>query len=1058
VSMFRGPLRVGVAAFALAFGTPSAVGQARAQTNLAFPFASLSDSLNALSRAAGVEILADPALLRGKRAPAVKGAPTPEAALIQLLRGSGLTYEKRGRTFLIVRGARTGQSGGAGTASARAVAGPPSRRRVVIPTAGEMDAVSDIVVTGTHIVRPELDSAMPTSVVTMEDARNFGRTGAYDALMLNPAVGPGLGIANSQGEVWDAGAAFISLRNLGTNRSLVLVDGMRRVSGSARSSAVDVNMIANDMIDRIEVVTGGAAAIYGADAVTGAVNIIMKKDITGLHLSATNGISQQGDANEYSVSLATGARFAGGRGSFVIGGTYTRTTPIKWTDRYTNRAFSVPNPASRNASDGIPDSILDEDYRNMYRSQYPVYYYDNRFYYLRNGDLNPVSYSWVHSAGELGSGQGGVGATNYENHLLRDALRTAVLTARLGYELSSAITWNAHFDYGHSHAAAATVFPEIRDDSRAFWWGNTGGEVATLDNPFLPDSLRRFMIANGLTRLAQDRTYFNFPQPLEIHRRDTFTIGTDVGGKLTDTLNWLAFFQYGQVVDHVDTINMGKLNAWRFARDVIADPATGQPECRDPAARAAGCVPLNMFSTDPASDALVDYVLGSRHEWRKNTQYIAGGTISGDPFRLPYGDVSIALGAEWRRERLSTRDDPDPANLADLVYSGVDYTLHPALDAARETSELYGELVVPLLKGLRFARRLQIEGAYRFSRYSDNNPDTNTWKVGAVWEPFAGLTLRAVRSRSVRVPNFGELYAPVVRQQLGIVADPCIAENVIQGPNRPRNCAALGVAGLITADRYPDGPLVVTGGNPDLMPETSNSLTLGAVFQPRFLPGFDLTVDYWDIRIANVITQFAYITIMNLCVDSPSTNNVFCGLQTRDPVSGHVHEVNSFNVNAAKMIARGIDFGASYRRRAGPGQLRLTFQGSYLIEQMAQATPGVDSGNAYFAGQWNYPRFRGTLMAGYDLGKVSFGLNTRFISSGNLSNTDPTPETRDPRRVPAHVYNDLTVQFRPGGKDRLTLGVKNIGNVGIFAPLQDSGGAQYDQVGRYFFARVDVQF
>lgn len=182
------------------------------------------------------------------------------------------------------------------------------------------DGASAIIVTGTRIARPELESTMPISVITLADAKDFGRNTVYDALLLNPAIGPGLGESSSLGQEYDAGVANINLRNMGNNRSLVLVDGHRWVSGGAPTSAVDVNTIPSALIDRFEVVTGGAAAIYGADAVTGAVNIIMKKQMTGLNLSATNGISEKGDAHQFDASGAGGFDFGGGRGHFVFGG------------------------------------------------------------------------------------------------------------------------------------------------------------------------------------------------------------------------------------------------------------------------------------------------------------------------------------------------------------------------------------------------------------------------------------------------------------------------------------------------------------------------------------------------------------------------------------------------------------------------------------------------------------------------------------------------------------------------------------------------------------------
>lgn len=932
------------------------------------------------------------------------------------------------------------------------------------------EAASEIVVTGTRIARPELESAMPVAVLRMDAAKSFGYNTAYDALTLLPAIGPGLGNSNSQGETFDVGVANINLRNLGVNRTLVLVDGKRWVSGGARTSAVDLNTIPDAMIERFEIVTGGAAAIYGADAVSGAVNIIMKKKITGLNISAITGISQEGDARQTSISASTGFEFADGRGSFVIGGTYNDTALLRYNDRYLNRTSFVTNPANTGPNDGIPDNILETNLRFLNRSAIPAFFLNNQWYYLPDGIVTPTGYERVYVPGALGSGRGGPGANAFEYHLLRNKSEYGSLYSNLSYELTPEITWNTTFSYAKTYTRGPTVFPEYRDDLRPTnWWGGTTGGVARLTNPFLPASLRQFMIANNLTSVALNRTYFNLPQPFEIHERDNVTVGTDIGGALTDKLNWSAFFRYGQVIDNVTTTNMVRRSAWINARDVVADPATGQPVCANAAARTAGCIPFNLFTTDAPSQAFLDYATTDRFERRKNTLYTGGGSITGSLFSLPYGDVSIAAGAEWRRETLSTRDDPDTAKLAEIVFRpGGDYVLHPALDASRNATELYGEVVIPVLRDLPFAYRLGIEGAYRYSNYSDT-ADTHTWKAGGTWEPVAGLALRGVYSRSVRIPNFGELFSPLLIQTVGVTNDPCSGVFITQNPNRARNCATV-LPGLSLPLPFPNtnAPQINLGGNPELTPETSKSLTLGAVFQPRFLPGFDLTVDYFDIKIDSVITAVPYLSILNLCVDSASgIDSFYCDLITRNS-TGQIVSIQAENYNQAELRARGIDVGASYRHLVGPGLLHIGFNGTYLLEQTSVATQGTTGVD--FAGQWTNPRFKGTLFTNYTLGKVTIGLNTRFISRSVFNVTDSSAETRDPSHVPAYVYNDLTVQVRPTERYGLTLGVKNISNVGIFGPLRDtapgpnsSGGVQtgsafYDAIGRYFFAKVDVKF
>jgi outer membrane receptor protein involved in Fe transport len=617
-----------------------------------------------------------------------------------------------------------------------------------------------------------------------------------------------------------------NLRSMGVNRSLVLVDGKRWVSGGARTSAVDLNSIPDAMIDRIEIVTGGAAAIYGADAVTGAVNILMKKNMTGLHLSAANGISQKGDGQQTNVSAATGFKFAEGRGAFEIGGTYNRTTPLGYVERYKNRIGFVPNPASTGPHDGIPDNVLDDDMRYLHRPSVPTIFYDDQWYSLNDGLLSRTGYDYAFTPNALSGGHGGTGGTGFENHLLRNKLVLASLYSRLSYELGP-ITWNTTFAYAHTYARAPSVFSEVRDDLRSTnWWGGTTGEIATLANPNLPESLRQFMIANGVASVPLNRTYTNLPRPFEIHQRNYITAGTDFSGGLTGKLKWSAFFQYGRMTDEVTTTNMIRHTRWLSARDVVLDPATGWPACADLTARTAGCVPFDIFTTDAPGQAFLEYVEADRHERRSNRLYSGGSAIQGGIFALPYGEVSIAAGLELRRETLSTQDDADTVKLNDIVFKpGVDYVLHPALDARRDTAELYGEVALPVLRGLPFARHLEMEGAYRFSHYSDE-PSTSTWKLGGTWEPFKGLAFRGVHSHSVRIPNFGELYSPQLVQTVGITNDPCSGSFINQGPNRARNCAAL-LPGLSLPLQYPNtnAPTIYLGGNSKLTPETSNSFT-----------------------------------------------------------------------------------------------------------------------------------------------------------------------------------------------------------------------------------------
>lgn len=961
------------------------------------------------------------------------------------------------------------------------------------------DTLDSVVVTGSRIARAELESTMPINVLDFDEVKDFGRFTLYDALMLNPAVAPGLGEFNSGGQEYDKGVANVNLREMGNNRSLVLVDGHRWVSGGARTAAVDLNTIPSALIDRVETVTGGAAAIYGADAVTGAVNVVMKKRMEGTSLSATSGISEESDANQTNFSLATGFDI-GESSHLVVGANYTYTDPVLVIDRYTDRRAYNANPQNTNSSDGIPDNII-IDYNQFYRSNVPTFCIYNGasscasgvrngdWYQLVNGQVRNIpkdSYT-VMTGGDTGVQDGGdsVGFGIFDNLYLRDKSEKASLYSNLEMKLGDTMTWNTTFGYAHSDVSGAAQWPEYRDDSRPTnWWGKdpeTGvafpGGVATLDDPYLPASLRAFMAERGLTQIRLNRHYYNLPAPREMHDRNAFSFGTELTGALTDRLEWSGFVRSGWVNDDILTTNMVGRREWLYARDAVLDGG-GNIVCADAAARAAGCAPFNLYSTDAPSKAWQDYALYERNEKTRNRLLNAGLGINGSLFSLPAGDVRVAAGVEWREDKLSTRDDPDTEKLANIVFSpGNDHAMHPALDASRKVSEVFTELVVPVLGDLPGVYRLDIEGAYRYSDYSDN-PSTDTWKYGVIWSPIRGLSLRGVKSFSTRVPNFGELYSPIGMVTLGHISDPCQETLITQDKDRAANCAATipGWTGPLPRPNL-NAPVVYSGGNPDLTPETSDSFSYGLVWQPTFLRGLDVTADYWEIEIEDVITSLSYTTIMNNCVNASGGPDMgYCQYVHRFNETSGSHQLGEIDyvqaqyANLAGRLTRGIDFSAHYGFDVGPGRARLGFSGTRRLEQRVIAERG--SAGTDYTGAWDYPDFRGTLTLGYDMGQFTIGWNTSYISKSRFSATDQSDETREMPYVPAYYKHDLNVAWRPADKYTVSLGVKNVTSAKVDHPVlaqntgtsphqvegNGSANAYFDAIGRYYFATLKVDF
>ncbi|MCL7715468.1 TonB-dependent receptor domain-containing protein [Stenotrophomonas mori] len=959
-----------------------------------------------------------------------------------------------------------------------------------------------LVVTGTRIARSELESVMPISVMEFEQAKDFGRFNLYDALMMNPAVGPGIGEMNSMGQEYDKGVANVDLRSMGTNRSLVLVDGHRWVSGGARTAAVDLNTIPSVLVDRIETVTGGAAAIYGADAVTGAVNVVMKKRMDGSTVSVTSGISDKGDAQQTHVSAATGFDFLDGAAHVVIGGNYIKTDEIPLLDRYDKLWSYQPNPRNTGPADGIPDNII-IDYHQFYRSNHPTFcIYDGAsrcgsnngdWYQLIDGQVVNIpkdSYTVI-SNGDTGVQDGGPDTAFgiYDYMLLRDKSEKSSVYANLEFQLTPELVWNTNVGLAHTYVSGHSQWPGHRDDARPVnWWGpNVGGAaggnpggIARLDDPFLPEALRAFMVEKGLSELPLNRHYSNLPMSREMHSRTAISFGSELSGRLSDRLDWQGFFRYGQVEDDIRTSNMVGRKEWLYARDVTVD-AAGKPICADAGARAAGCVPTNLYTTAPPSQAWVDYVMPyERHEDTRNTLLNAGFGINGSLFSVPAGDIRVAAGVEWRSEKLTTRDDPDAAKLANIIWSpGMDLAVHPSMDASRKVSEAYAELVVPLLADLPGAHKLDIEGAYRYSDYSDN-PSTNTWKYGIIWSPFEGLSLRGVKSFSTRVPNFGELYSPVSMVTLGHIGDPCQDRLITQHPERAANCAAI-VPGWTGPLPNPNenAPRVFSGGNHELSPETSDSFSYGLVWQPGFLRGLEVTADYWQIDIDNVITSLAYGTIMNNCVGASGGPDMgYCQFVHRftetsgNHVVGEVDYVQAQYANLAGRKTRGVDFSANYRFDLGPGRYHVGMNGTRTLERRIIAQKG--SKGTDYAGQIQYPKFRASLLNRYDIGDFSVGLNTHYVSGSRFNVNDASNETREQPNVPAYWQHDLNIGWHPGLKYSVSLGIKNLTNSRIGHPVMRSygttphltadtvnannGAAYTDAIGRYYFATLKMDF
>lgn len=730
--------------------------------------------------------------------------------------------------------------------------------------------------------------------------------------------------------------------------------------------------------------------------------------------------------------------------------------------RDTNLSYQA-NPASKGPSDGIPDRVIIYNGTNMYLQPVPTIYVGGKTFLLQpdgSAKLGAYDSGCISGCGTSRDfGSGGFPQSQYWSDFLIAPIENYAVLGRFDYELTDWLKNSFRFDYGRSRYDAYRR--PYRDDDRNTWLNGAGGATAYLDNPYLPASFREIMVANKLTSTAVRRSYENFGQMTDYADRQTVTAGNTMTAQLPGGFEVEAFWQYGRSTNDIHADNVPIASRFIAARDVISDPVTGQPVCRDAAARAQGCVPLNVFSTEPLTAQQRAWMMATRRKSREQEQTIYGGTVSGSPLALPAGAVQAVVGFERRDESIHNVDDAGAAPPArELSHLGAWAPYEPELKASMSVTELYGELVIPVLRNAPFARQLTLEGAYRYSDNSAFEP-THTWKIGGTWMPFSDLTVRAVRSRSVRVPNFGERYSNRAVQEIG-VRDACLQTTYMANPTRQKNCAALMTQLGLSTPYLPSEigtGYVISGGSTDVTPEVSDSFTAGVVIQPRFMPGFDLTVDYWNIKIDNMITAVSQQNILNLCVDLPSLDNEFCQRITRDE-RGYAEGVDTSYMNVSESEAQGIDVGANYRFGLGGGRMNISLRASYLLKFETTTLPGVDTSRIIYDGGYQNPRVRANMGINYDIGAFDIGLNTRFWSA-SVNYTNVSDEAYERNELPARVYNDLNIGWRVNDGVTLRVGVNNLLDVQPpFRPrtYYQGGGGVYDVYGRYVFGNVKFRF
>ena len=946
------------------------------------------------------------------------------------------------------------QDGGSGQAPAAQAVPAQTGGRTASPgsdtAAGEN--ASQIVVTGSRVVRSGFTAPTPLTVIGSDLIEDRAPVSIGEVLTELPSFRATT--SPTVRTVLGDSAYYADLRGLGAQRTLVLIDGRRHVPSSA-TGLVDLNLIPSILVQRAEIVTGGASAAWGSDAVAGVVNLIFKNRLEGIEAEAEKGISEAGDDATSKLALAAGSAFAGDRGHVLVGGEYSQSegTGSLYTRDWFNERHYLLNANWR--TNGLPAVIWGNNVEHVSmtggglitgaRTGNGPLVTNTPLYNLSFGSGGAI---YRFEPGEVAAGQEMFGTTNYGfgpfmNTYMKLPVERWSTYGHVDYDLSEGL--NAFLDGSFSQSLGEFYGQPTKN--QGYGAVNAGAQsplTITRDNVFLPAQIAALMDEGGFTSLQVGRVNQDIGGVAGTRRSRTFRVVGGLRGELAPTWSWDGYVQYGRN-NYRELTNNQRIEAnWRRAIDVVSDPATGIPTCRallstDTAVRsaAAGCAPYNLFGTDTASAAAVDYVSGSAWLHQRTTQLVAALNVQGEPFSTWAGPVSVAAGVEYRRETLDAESD-------ELSRARAFSSRNPQpVSGEFDVKEGYLEVVVPLLRDLPLAQSVELNGAVRYADYSTSGGVT-TWKGGLTWEMADWLRLRGTYSRDIRAPNLTELFTPA-STAIAILIDPFRNEQAV--------------------------PNVFSSGSTDLEPEVGKTLTAGVVFQPSFIPRLQLSVDYYKIKLEDLIATTTPAVIVQRCFEGAQE---FCSLITRGPAApgsaiGTISAIDSPYLNLNRFDTWGVDVELSYRlplEEVGdglPGTLSLRALGTYVGEYRRTDSAGsIDrAGQLVNFQDTGIADFQGTGIIGYDDGGFSGSLIFRYIDGGviDAGAVPNTATSNNVNTVESALFTNLSLQYTLGDRS------EGQGATQIFAyvsnlfdkapPFPANEGIYYDVIGRAY--RVGVR-
>ena len=847
--------------------------------------------------------------------------------------------------------------------------------------ADDEDSAGEIVVTGSLIRNPNLVQSTPVNATTADEIDLLQSNVAEEVLRELPGVVPSIGSAVNNG---NAGASYVDLRGLGSERNIVLLDGQRIVPADLQGR-VDLNNVPLALVERVDALTGAAVTTYGADAITGVVNFITRKDFAGAEISGGSQLTEKGDGHTFRIDATVGGNFDDGRGNAVLSIGYQQADPVFQGDR----DFSFEQISSFTGGAGGSGTAVPSRFSGT-RPLDPATGLPSVDPTVQNGGVRQVN--------AAGAAVAPFASFNFNPfNVFQTPFKRFNIFAQANYEISDAV-----------EVYTRGMFSKNTVDTIIAPSGAFGGSVnINLNNPFLPATLRnqfcafdvnprediytpRFTPAQcAAAATATGRSDPNYreiglggfvafdvnndgilaaeegfdPNPAITLNRRTPEVGPRISnyvttvfdyrlglrGAISDSIDWDISGAYGES-ENAQAIKNFTLQS-RFRQAALADSATS---CQN---SSNGCVPVNLFGPEGSiTPEMAAFLTADSTTIVRTTLAQVRGTISGDAgFASPWASeaVGFAVGGEFREYGATQSSDLLAQTPGELGGAG---GAAPNIDGNYNVYEAFGEIIAPIVEDKPMFHSLTLEAGLRYSSYTvkgaTSQNQTTTWKAGGSWEPVESLKFRGNYSRAVRAPNIGELFTPQTVGLTNLSIDPCAGAAPTSNANLRAICIAqgapVGSIGSITNPTAGQANLTV-GGNLDLKPEKADTLTLGFVYQPDFVPGFNVSLDYYNIKIDSVIGTALPGDIIAACfgaISASSATSAACTNIRRNPLTGGLDGDPATTGglfgptnNLGKLATDGFDLLANWKGNIGAADLTLSFVGNWTRSSKFNANP-----------------------------------------------------------------------------------------------------------------------